>query len=295
MLLITPSAPAALEAKAVELFSARLADLFGVQARIRTASDANSSAAATEEANNFIVLLGAVDNSQFFAHILQTLSIEPPTHPEGFVLYAGVVDERLKDVLPPQTSFAVVAGADAHGVLYDLGRLLRKITANAEGIDVTPCYESQAPAIHNRGVYFATHFNNFYECAPLEKVRHYIEELALWGFNLLTFWLDMNWFPYGFWQDPASRGMKMVARLRTISETARACGMQVGAVGVANEGFHFQPPPELRTDIAARRGAFYMDSQICPSQPGGQEMILDNRHQVLELLGPPRSLRTLAV
>jgi hypothetical protein len=286
MLLITPSAPDALEAKAIELFRARLADLFGVEARLAPTNESNSSAAATAETNDFTVLLGTVANNQLLAQTLEILSIEPPSRPEGFVLSSDQADERLAGILPAQSSFAVVAGADAHGVLYGLGRLLRKMAANPAGVHLAPCYETQAPAIRDRGVYFATHFNNFYECAPLEKVRHYLEEMALWGFNLLTFWLDMNWFPYGFWHDQGSHGMKMVERLRAISETARACGMHVGAVGVANEGFHFQPPPELRTDIAARRGAFYMDSQICPSKPGGLEMILDNRRQVLELLGP---------
>jgi hypothetical protein len=286
MLLITPPTPDALEAKAIELFRARLADLLGVEAHVGTASHAPPAPAATETTNNLTVLLGTVADNPLLAPTLQRLSLASPAQPAGFVLYAGQADARLAGILPPQTALAVVAGADAHGVLYGLGRLLRKMATTAGGNQLAPCAEIQAPAIQDRGLYFATHFNNFYECAPLEQVRHYIEEMALWGFNLLTFWLDMNWFPHGFWQDPGSRGMQMVERLRVISKTARACGMQVGAVGVANEGFHFQPPPELRTNIAARRGAFYMDSQICPSQPGGLELILDNRRQVLELLGP---------
>ncbi len=59
-----------------------------------------------------------------------------------------------------------------------------------------------SPAVYNRGVYVATHFNNWYEAAPLERVERYIEDMALWGCDRLTFWLDMNGYPHGFWRDP---------------------------------------------------------------------------------------------
>ena len=145
--------------------------------------------------------------------------------------------------------------------------------------------ETHTPATGDRGVYFATHFQNFYEGAPLEILAEYIEDLALWGYNLLFTWFDMSWYPAGFWNDPHSAGMRMIERLRFIARTARACGMRIGTTAIANEGFRSQPPPELRADPSVRRGGFYLESQICPSKPGGMDMILHNRSKVLELLG----------
>ena len=37
-----------------------------------------------------------------------------------------------------------------------------------------------------RGIYLATHFNNYYEAAALEELERYVEDLSLWGFNLLA-------------------------------------------------------------------------------------------------------------
>ncbi len=179
----------------------------------------------------------------------------------------------------------VVAGADGHGVLYGLGHLLRQLVFTPGRVALPVINESRMPAVFNRGVYFATHFNNWYEAAPIEQVEHYIEEMALWGFDAWMFWFDMNWFPHGFWCDPQSRGMQMISRLRRMIATARACGMKVASGGLGNEGFNYQPPAELRADPSGRHGGFYQFSQICPSKLGGLAMILENRRQVMQLLG----------
>ncbi|MEI7435215.1 MAG: hypothetical protein WCL16_00235 [bacterium] len=179
-----------------------------------------------------------------------------------------------------------VNGADGHGVLYGLGYLLRQLVFEPARVKMPAIAGAWKPAVYNRGVYFATHFNNWYEAAPIGHIERYIEEMALWGCDLLTFWLDLNWYPHGFWKDPGSRGSKMVERLRRIGEVARDCGMKVGSGGLANEGFAYQPPPALRADIAARHGGFYPYSQICPSKPDGLKMILENRRKTIELVGP---------
>jgi len=178
-----------------------------------------------------------------------------------------------------------VSGADGRGVLYGLGQLLRQLVFTPHRVARPVINATRTPAVCNRGVYFATHYNNWYEAAPIEQVEHYLEEMALWGFDAWMFWFDMNWFPHGFWRDPQSRGMRMVNRLRRMIATARACGMKVASGGIANEGFNYQPPAELRADPSGRHGGFYQYSQICPSKPGGLALILENRRQVMELLG----------
>ena len=56
-----------------------------------------------------------------------------------------------------------------------------------KAIDFTP----RSPL---RGMYFATHFYNFYHVAPIEKVYEVIEDLALRGCNNLLVWFDMHHF-----------------------------------------------------------------------------------------------------
>ena len=181
-----------------------------------------------------------------------------------------------------------IGGVDGHGVLYGLGHLLRNLDFAAGRVTLpgSPLRETRTPAVYARGIYFATHFNNFYEAAPIEKVERYIEEMALWGFDMLAFWFDTNWFPHGFWNDPHSRGSNMINRIRRITAKGRSLGMKILSGSVANEGFANLPPPELRVDPSARHGAIYLDSQICPSKPGGLKLILEVRRKVMELIGP---------
>jgi len=203
--------------------------------------------------------------------------------------------ELLIDLKPgmPRQSYAITTagktvtlrGADGRGVLYGVGHLLRTLVFEPTRVALPKLNVKRTPAVYDRGVYFATHFNNYYEAAPIERVERYIEEMALWGFDAWMFWFDMNWFPHGFWKDPKSRGSKMNARLSRMIETARGCGMKVASGALGNEGFSYQPPVTLRADPSARHGGFYQFSQICPSQPGGLEMILENRRQVTKLLG----------
>jgi hypothetical protein len=291
---------AGVESRAIDIFSRRLVDL-APATRLILCTDLSSVEVSSSSPGELVILAGAVPNGAWLLPTLATFNLRPPILPESFLLHYAI------DSFTPHSPASghlqgsstrllrggstlnlplVILGADGPGLLYGLGSLLRQMQFEGGQVRIDPLHEASSPVIQDRGVYFATHFNNFCERAPLEKICHYIEELALWGFNLLFFWFDMNWFPYGFWEQPGSPGMNMIHRLSVISETARACGMRVGGTAIANEGFSFQPPPELRADISVRRGGFYPYSQICPSRPGGLDLIIANRRKVLELLGP---------
>ena len=110
------------------------------------------------------------------AAIQLTLSIDPSLCPEGFV----ITD------LPAGHMGAAIAGGDARGVYYGLGRLLRNSTFGTSF--ATGSWRGRdAPALRGgfRAHYFALHFSNFYEAAPIEDVKTYIEDMALWGVNTL--------------------------------------------------------------------------------------------------------------
>jgi len=232
-----------------------------------------------------VILAGQPEDHQLIVETLNRAGLEPPAEPEGYLLLVGAAGEIARS-WGKGMPFALICGNDSRAVLYGLGRLLRMMDLDNPGLYCPIVTKREHPAGKERGVYFATHFNNWYESAPFEEVKTYVEDLALWGVNTLWTWFDMNWYPPGFWQQPESRGMRMINRLKGINAVARSLGMTVGLTGLANEGFKNQPPPDLRADISVRRGGFYPFSQICPSKPGGLEMILENRRKVLELLGP---------
>src|SRR5207247_1829386 len=100
----------------------------------------------------------------------------------------------------PRQSYAIetngqtltIRGADGHGVLYGVGHFLRTLVFTPTSVKMPALNVTRTPAVYDRGVYFATHFNNYYEAAPVEQVERYIEEMALWGFDAWMFWFDMN-------------------------------------------------------------------------------------------------------
>lgn len=255
--------PDALLAKAVGIFVRRWSERTRVPLQ-------DQPKRGTKQA--WTLAIGTVAQPTFCAAI-QAAGLPVPVNPQS---YAIASTGRV----------LTVCGTDGRGVLYGLGHLLRNLVMGKTAVPMPVLRECRSPAVYNRGVYFATHFNNYYEAAPVEKIERYVEEMALMGFDLLMVWFDVNWFPYGFWKDPRSRGSRMAERIRRIGVVARSCGMKVGTAGIGNEGFASQPPPELRADIRARHGGFYPLSQICPSKPGGLEMILENRRQATRLVGP---------
>jgi len=68
-------------------------------------------------------------------------------------------------------------------VLYGVGKLLRDSRYDRGGFTPGPWRGRSAPECPFRALYAATHFMNFYEAAPAEEARRYVEDLALWGVN----------------------------------------------------------------------------------------------------------------
>ena len=144
-----------------------------------------------------------------------------------------------------------------------------------EAIDFTP----ERPL---RGMYFATHFHNYYHNAPVEKVYDVIEDLALRGCNALLVWYDMH--HYRSIDQPES--VEMIARLKAFLHYAKRIGMKASLTMLSNEAFD-SSPEHLRADWMPRGNYHSMldghyHREICPSKPGGIEEILRMRRQVFE-------------
>jgi len=189
------------------------------------------------------------------------LDIRPEVGAEGFCI-AGDPGEAV-----------TISGGDGRGLLYGVGKFLRTC-GYAGGFTPSAWRGTSAPAKPVRGMYFATHFHNFYHDAPQRDVERYVEDLALWGFNYLAVWFDMH--HYAGIDDPAAQAM--LGRLRAILRAAQGVGMRLALTTLTNEGYSTTPEALRATDPNL---GFY-GVEVCPSTPEGEALILQNHRERLE-------------
>lgn len=164
-----------------------------------------------------------------------------------------------------------IIAADSRGILFGLGKLLHSSNLTINGLVPGNWHGLSIPDKPFRKIYFATHFYNFYHSAPLEKIKEYIEELALWGYNGLVVWFDMHHFT-GI-NDP--KAQEMLDRLAFLLRKGKKVGMDSALTLLANEGYSTTPEslkatPPLQLKVRGRFGV-----EICPSRVGGSELILN--------------------
>ncbi len=174
-----------------------------------------------------------------------------------------------------------VAGRDEPGVLYGLGKLLRTSRYSPDGFAPGAWRGESVPAKPVRGIYFATHFHNFYHDGPVEDIQRYVEELALWGCNSLMVWFDMHHFE-GF-DDPEAVAFRK--RLGAILQPVADLGMSSAFVMVGNEGYA-DSPEELRSR-GGKRGGYY-ECQVCTGKKAGMEYELRIKAELLDWMRPFR-------
>ncbi len=173
---------------------------------------------------------------------------------------------------PDNHGLIYVIGDTPSGAVAGIGKLLRISQYAKNMLSIPSVNIISNPNMPVRGMYFATHFGNFYEAAPLEDVDRIIEDLALWGTNSLMVWFDQHQFRD--FNDPAAK--KMIARLKHMGNTAHSLGMKFGLTALANEGYGGSPA-ELRIPVL-NPGSYGVE--ICPSIPEGLDLIVKNLEQV---------------
>ena len=92
----------------------------------------------------------------------------------------GIATEgfRIEDV---SRSRVRIVGNDNLGLLYGIGEFLRSNTYHSTSFTLGSWRGTSIPKKPIRGIYFATHFHNFYHDAPIAEVRRYLEDLSLWA------------------------------------------------------------------------------------------------------------------
>ncbi len=190
----------------------------------------------------------------------------------------GIGTEGYKIVDRPEGGISIT-GNDDRGLLYGVGKFLHTSTYGEGSITPSKWRGTSVPKCPVRGMYFATHFRNFYESAPIEDVKRYVEDLSLWGFNSYLLWFQTE--TYNGFDDPKAQAM--VGRLRALLKTVKDLGMNTSLGCVANEGYA-NSPAELRADSSTVGKALYdtrngpriynLGPELCPSKPGNMDIIL---------------------
>ena len=161
-----------------------------------------------------------------------------------------------------------IAGNDERGLVAGVGKFLRTSRYDKGGFTPGTWRGTSVPTRQTRGIYFATHFHNYYHDAPVEEIERYVEDLALWGFNELAVWYDMHHFNGA--DDP--QAVVFRKRLHAIMAAAKRIGMGVSLTLIGNEAYG-NSPAELRATPGAGRGGSY-PCAVCPSKPEGMKYIL---------------------
>jgi hypothetical protein len=172
-----------------------------------------------------------------------------------------------------------VAGGSPRGLLYGVGKFLR--TCRYDGaFQLSPWRGTSEPHGSLRGMYFATHFHNWYHQASEEEISRYMEDLALWGVNAIMVIFPM--INLQDWNDPqADPAMAMV---RQYAKTSRELGLQF-VTGLNNALFINAPEPIRASrlpDPLGRRGNH--GHPICPSNPEGHAYIMTNTQELFKRL-----------
>ena len=212
------------------------------------------------------------------------LSLRKTSLHEGFEVTLEV-DETLSNeryIIVSDKDSASLRAADDLSLFAAVGRFLRLSNFDGRGgfdpyvgtLDFTPKKKL-------RGMYFATHFNNFYHTAPIEKVYEVVEDLALRGCNSLLVWFDMHHFE----SMRDKNAISLASRLRDILGYANAIGIGGSLTMISNEGFS-SSPEHLRAEWAVQNGYHaspdsHYHVEICPSKPGGIDEILHERREML--------------
>ncbi|MEN6372510.1 MAG: hypothetical protein ABFD64_10920 [Armatimonadota bacterium] len=187
------------------------------------------------------------------------LEVEQGVGPEGYTI-SDVPDGGIR-----------ITGNDERGLLYGVGKFLRTSQYCEGGFGPGKWRGSSKPDCPVRGIYFAVHFNNFYEAASDAEVERYLEDLALWGLNAVACHFPPQQFD-GL-DDPGAK--HNIERIRSIFLAAKRIGLQVGLLETINIGFKSAPKQIYYTpfpDDLGRRGN--LGTLLCPGNPEGRDYLL---------------------
>lgn len=167
-----------------------------------------------------------------------------------------------------------IVGNNDSGVVAGVGQFVRLCDYFDGSVSLPKLSIVDNPVMPIRGMYFATHFENFYKRASIEQVNQIIEELALWGCNNLALNCASR-----YWEsidcDAASRHL---ARINEFAKTAKSFNIDIAILLNASQAYSSHP-----NEVSAKSAPWVATSghDICPSNPAGLEIIGKAHSQII--------------
>ena len=169
-------------------------------------------------------------------------------------------------------------------VFAGAGWLMRAAEYDFHGGAVLPALPfSHKMKCSMRGMYFATHFHNFYHDAPIEEVYEIILDLALRGCNTLALIVGVQHYTSYFSPDATA----MIERIRKMLRFADRCGIAPGMVLFSNSCFS-NYPKQYEAQFKNTEGLYRQDliaefsTEVCPSTEGGMREIEREHREFFE-------------
>ncbi len=171
-----------------------------------------------------------------------------------------------------------ITGNDDSGLLYGMGKFLHTSRYDQGGFTPGVWRGTSVPQGTFRGIYFATHFNNWYEAASDSERARYIESLALWGTNSLVVHYPDQWLS-GI-DDPKARDW--IRKMKRLMVDARSVGIKVGLLHIVNAGYTSTPK-----ELMATPGSGCGGNMVCPSKTEGKKLLMKNWNSLIDEFADP--------
>lgn len=204
--------------------------------------------------------------------ILSNISRIVEKRAKGEINLTLVLDENLGEYNGKYEN-GVITGGSYHSILELCGRYLRNPKMkNTE-------FHSHKEAC---GIYLASHRNNYYVEAPLSELYDYVEDLALWGMNLIQMWFSICE------HDSIEDGRELIDRIKSILKHCKSIGVKTILATIVNGAFKNNSPEHLRADWTSGHDGYiynlnaHYHIELCPSTEEGMAKIIENRKIFLE-------------
>jgi len=244
-----------------------------LQARIRKRTGCTVPIVAEKGARGAptAVLIGAPQGNALARRLCQQAGKLVPTPksvgPGGYVVHTLDRDG---------TTWAVLAGSDSRGTACAVGKFLRAI--DFSGRDATVPRLAVVDKIDPATVmecmqYKPAQWGNAFKDAPIERIREYIEDMALWGstslWNVCCYMINDPFKP-----DADATSRRKWERVRDLFKYAHSLGLRIGYVDCPNSVYDDQ------LGLRKLGGTFRYREDVCPSIPQVRRVLLANREHL---------------
>ena len=230
-----------------------------------------SEAEVTHMAKGLVILVGSPRGNALSRRLCKQTGNLVPTRdnvgPGGFVVHT--IDHDGK-------TWIVLAGADIRGTVCAVGKFLRSIDFRDNRATIQPLSIvdriDPAEAMDSQQ-YKPAQWGNSFKDAPIEQIREYLEDLALWGscsmWNVCCYKI-----PDPFKKGGDRLGQMKWARVRDLFKYAHSIGLDIGYVDCPNSVYDDQ------LHLRKLGGKFRYREDVCPSIPEVRKVVLENRENL---------------